>query len=261
MSVDEKLSQRSNGGGALYFVADHLSSTRALMDSAGNVVEQVSYDSFGDSAGSALTRYGYTGRERDADTGLYYYRARWYDPQQGRFISEDPIGLAGGINLYGYVANNPLRFTDPSGLCPNNLGAAPEDDHNKDCKSLERAIRSHAKQAQRHLNNYGDDFDFWIAPGPPFNHLTGQLRDYQNHVDEVRKLTEQYEKDCNDIGPPPPVPAFKDLPNNLKDMASGRRRGMTFRDLYNRLKDIIGSPPRDLKPVPLPLPIPVPVIP
>ena len=58
----------------------------------------------------------YTGREYDADTGLYYYRARWYDPEARRFISEDPIGLNGGINLYAYVNNNPLRYVDPSGL-------------------------------------------------------------------------------------------------------------------------------------------------
>lgn len=58
----------------------------------------------------------YTGREHDAETGLYYHRARYYDPQLGRFLSEDPIGLAGGINLYAYAGNNPVNFTDPDGL-------------------------------------------------------------------------------------------------------------------------------------------------
>src|SRR4030095_1176890 len=73
--------------------------------------------SFGNAnTGTNLTRYTYTGREFDSDTGLYYYRARWYDPQVGRFISEDPIGLAGGINQFAYVGNNPQNGTDPSGL-------------------------------------------------------------------------------------------------------------------------------------------------
>ena len=61
--------------------------------------------------------YGFTGREYDSETGLYYYRARYYDPTAGRFISEDPIGFAGGdVNLYRYVQNNPVMFIDPYGL-------------------------------------------------------------------------------------------------------------------------------------------------
>lgn len=54
-------------------------------------------------------------------TGFYYYRARYYDPKIGRFISEDPIGFRGGINFYAYVENNPVNDTDPTGLqacCP-----------------------------------------------------------------------------------------------------------------------------------------------
>jgi len=62
------------------------------------MVEGISYDSFGNSTASSLTRYTYTGREFDSDTDLYYNRARWYDPQVGRFISEDPIGLHGRLN-------------------------------------------------------------------------------------------------------------------------------------------------------------------
>lgn len=102
--------------GPLYFAQDQLGSTTALTNSNGGIVAQVTYDAFGNSSGTSLTRYDYTGRERDPETGLLYYRARWYDPQVGRFISEDPIGLAGGINQFGYVSNNPQNATDPSGL-------------------------------------------------------------------------------------------------------------------------------------------------
>jgi RHS repeat-associated protein len=116
LGVDEKLRQTSSST-TLYFVHDHLGSARALTDVSGNVVESIDYDSFGNGA-SNLTRYGYTGREWEANSNLYYYRARWYDPQVGRFISEDPIGLDGGINLYVYVENNSLNLVDPSGLLP-----------------------------------------------------------------------------------------------------------------------------------------------
>lgn len=114
--LDDKLWQRKSDGTTHFLVTDHQGSTRALTDGTGGVVSNVSYDAFGNSTGSTLTRYDYTGRERDADTGLLDYRARWYDPVQGRFISEDPIGLAGGINLYSYVLNDPLSGLDPLGL-------------------------------------------------------------------------------------------------------------------------------------------------
>jgi RHS repeat-associated protein len=68
----------------------------------------------------ALLRYGYTGREQDTETGLDYYRARYYDPFVGRFIGEDPIGFsAGDGNLTRYVFNSPVNGTDPTGLLVN----------------------------------------------------------------------------------------------------------------------------------------------
>ena len=82
------------------------------------MTESNSYDSFGRPTNSSFSsRYQFTGREYDSFTGLQYSRARFYDPQIGRFISEDPIGFAGGdVNLYGYVWNNPLNYVDPFGL-------------------------------------------------------------------------------------------------------------------------------------------------
>jgi RHS repeat-associated protein len=56
------------------------------------------------------------GREYDQETKLYYMRARYYDPQLGRFLSEDPAGIAAGLNLYTYAGNDPINQRDPSGL-------------------------------------------------------------------------------------------------------------------------------------------------
>ena len=115
--IDNHLRQTSSATGVSYFLSDHLGSTSELTDANGNLVEESSYDSFGNSGGSARTRYGYTGRERDPDTGMQYYRARFYDPQLGRFIAEDPIRFRGGdVDWYVYVKNRPLSFRDPSGL-------------------------------------------------------------------------------------------------------------------------------------------------
>ncbi len=115
--IDNKLRQTISGT-ASYFLVDHLGTTRSLADSGGTITSNLNYDSFGNvTSGSASTRYTYTGRELDSETGLMYYRARWYDPQLGRFVSEDPIGFEGGdVNLYAYVENEPLNFGDPRGL-------------------------------------------------------------------------------------------------------------------------------------------------
>ena len=113
--IDNKLKQTSSVTGTHYYLQDHLGSTTALTDSSGNLSAQLTYDTYGNSAPNSLTRYGYTGRELDADTGLIYYRARWYDTQLGRFISEDPIGFEGGMNLYAYVEDDPLSSIDPLG--------------------------------------------------------------------------------------------------------------------------------------------------
>jgi RHS repeat-associated protein len=118
LRVDGHVRQTSSATGVTYFLADHLSSTVSLTDSSGSLLEQNAYDSFGNGTGSGRTRYGYTGRERDPDTGMLHYRARFYDPQNGRFVSEDPIGFNAGVNFYAYVSNNPVAWTDALGLCP-----------------------------------------------------------------------------------------------------------------------------------------------
>ena len=113
--IDNKL-KLTSGSSPLYFLQDQIGSTTALTDSSGNIAEQQQYDSFGGGPGSALTRYDYAGRERDPDTGLIYCRVRWYDPAQGRFITQDPIGFGGGLNSYAYAGEDPIAHIDPLGL-------------------------------------------------------------------------------------------------------------------------------------------------
>jgi len=82
-------------------------------------VSRQRFDSFGlrTATGPLLQRYGFTGREHDADSGLIYFRARAYDPATGMFLQRDPIGFAAGdLNLYAYTWNDPYNWTDPSGL-------------------------------------------------------------------------------------------------------------------------------------------------
>jgi RHS repeat-associated protein len=102
-----------------YFHVDGLGSVTSLSNAAGSVANTYTYDSFGKltaSTGSLVNPFQYTARESDTETGLYYYRARYYDSNPGRFLSEDPIDFAGGINFYAYVQNDPLNLADPLGL-------------------------------------------------------------------------------------------------------------------------------------------------
>ncbi len=117
--IDE-VSLRTDAAGPRSFLSDALGSTLALTDPAGSVLARYTYEPFVRTAVSGATSanpYQYTGRENDG-TGLYFYRARYYSPTFQRFISEDPIGFDGGINLYAYVDNNPIGFADPLGLKP-----------------------------------------------------------------------------------------------------------------------------------------------
>jgi RHS repeat-associated protein len=116
LGIDNKIRQ-TVGGQAQYFLSDHLGSTNALTDATGNVIASTNYDSFGNATNASFpTRYQFTGREFDSLTGLQFSRARWYDGNLGRFISEDPIGLVGGINQFAYANNNASNLADPSGL-------------------------------------------------------------------------------------------------------------------------------------------------
>jgi RHS repeat-associated protein len=99
-------------------LGDRQGSVVDLVDEGGTVLNHFVYDSFGNRTQTSGVefRYGYTGRELDGETGLYYYRARYYAPTTGRFISEDPMGFgAGDTNLYRYVFNSPTNFVDPTG--------------------------------------------------------------------------------------------------------------------------------------------------
>ena len=111
--MDDHLLQRRRTPGTPivneYYLSDHQGSLRTLTDVNGNVVNGNTYDTFGNRSGTVATRFGYTGREHDPDTGLMYCRARWYDSASGRFVSEDSIEFDGEVESLTRPTG-PVRF-------------------------------------------------------------------------------------------------------------------------------------------------------
>jgi RHS repeat-associated protein len=114
---------RSTTSSTQYFHQDGLGSVIAVSDRTGATTGTQRFDAWGNKLASTGTipQYGYTGREPD-ETGLIYYRARYYDPSIGRFTQRDPLGQNAGINPYAYVNANPVNFNDPMGLKPADSG-------------------------------------------------------------------------------------------------------------------------------------------
>ena len=117
--------------------------------------------------------WGFQGRPVDHETGLVYMRARWLAPELGRFLSPDPIGLAGGTNLYAFVDSSPLKYTDPFGLAPK--------------------LQSQADQIRR---QWVGGFE-WVPHDTP-----GPLELHQRRTGPVRGLGPDgaLERACTDVG-------------------------------------------------------------
>jgi RHS repeat-associated protein len=132
-------------GGAYYYSSDYPGSVYALTNPSGAVVARYDYGEFGaitvafDSVTQPLK---YMARELDETTGMVYMRARWYHPTLGRFVSEDPIGLAGGFNLFVFASNSPTNLSDPYGLDPT-------------CVYYEKGTRPTAQQVQEVADSHG----------------------------------------------------------------------------------------------------------
>jgi RHS repeat-associated protein len=120
MGIDEILASENSNNTVTWSLADAQGSIKDVIDNNGEVLKHINYDVFGnitsDSNPNLEFRFSYTGRELDTETGNYYYRSRYYDGFNGRFISEDTIGFEGNdTNLYRYVGNSPTNYTDPTG--------------------------------------------------------------------------------------------------------------------------------------------------
>lgn len=119
---DEVVAKKNPDGAINYYHNDHLGSNSVLTDQSGAVVEKTTYKPYGEvKSGGTKSKFGYTGQEKDSETGLNYYDARYYDPHLQRFVQPDTmlpdVYDPQQLNRYSYARNNPLKYTDPTGHC------------------------------------------------------------------------------------------------------------------------------------------------
>ena len=120
---DQRVSSKKSDGSFFFYHTDYISSSNVITDASGNQTALYEYDPYGTTVthtGATEVKHRFTGQEADDSTGLYYYGARYMDPQLGRFITADPTvqhpNDPQDLNRYAYARNNPIRFTDPTGL-------------------------------------------------------------------------------------------------------------------------------------------------
>jgi RHS repeat-associated protein len=165
----------ADGGGTQYLTTDHLGSTRLVTDAAGSPVKRYDYLPFGEEIPSGIgfrtTGLGYgsdsfplkfTGKERDAETGLDYFKARYFSSAQGRFTSPDPLHILKQKirdpqqwNMYSYARNNPLRFFDPTGMYVANC--------NSDVQNCQKEIDQFEKARQQALKSKNEKISGAVA--------------------------------------------------------------------------------------------------
>jgi RHS repeat-associated protein len=117
--IPESLAGQTTVDKLYFFINDHLGTPKVVTDETGAVVWKADYQPFGDvdvMVNTIENNLRFAGQYYDEETGLHYNYHRYYDPKTGRYLTPDPIGLAGGINLFAYVKNNPITYIDPEGL-------------------------------------------------------------------------------------------------------------------------------------------------
>jgi RHS repeat-associated protein len=154
-------------GTSYFFTNDHLGSTREMTNSAGSIVWQQSFDPYGVAStvvSATPADFGFAGYYLHSRSGLNLSATRAYSPVLGRFINRDPIGESGGVNLYEYVGNNPMSWTDPLGL---QYWPDPQSTDTSGMTSTDHAV---------HWTGSLDDGDtFPLPPVPLGGPLTGMV--------------------------------------------------------------------------------------
>ena len=209
----DELLARVTPAGTTYYHHDGLGSVTHLTDSAGAPVESYTYDIYGhptikDATGTVLTasavgnRFLFTGREWLAELGLQDNRNRYYQPEIGRWLSRDPIGEEGGVNLYGYVENDPANWVDSLGLEVEGTYSLSKGKGN--LKDLDGKGSASLSKCSSGTNKASDASTAFTGPVPPGNYRIfkspRQIMGQDSYIldpDDKKPYNDQYDGQYN----------------------------------------------------------------
>jgi len=210
--------------GEFYYHHDGLGSVRSLSDSKESIKTIYRYDTFGQlrkEMGHVDNDFLFTGEQMDDETGLIYLRARYYDPDIGRFINKDPImdigSMTQSINRYVYTMNNPANFVDPSGYC----GVTPTNDPRGDMFNIGFWIakpvgtKTILEAAARSGGKWHVSLDPYVVKNP--------------YVKDLNKFKNTYDKASTALG------VITVYDQSFKEL---ERQGITLREIPNIIRDI-----------------------
>jgi RHS repeat-associated protein len=215
---DQLLSIIKPGELAYYFHNDHLGTPQVLTNDSQAIAWKAVYTPFGEAVPSIQTvenPFRFPGQYYDQETGLHYNYFRYYDPTTGRYVTPDPIGLAGGINLFVYVRGSPLRWVDPFGLQLSKKLGPPKipvpgggPDNGWKWNPDKRNSREGTWGPQKPIPGQSQPSASWEEEGEGHWDVDDGLRNRQRYDKDWQPITEQEahkpKTDCPVETPPPP---------------------------------------------------------
>ena len=180
---DQLLAMIRPGEVAYYYHNDHLGTPQVLTDDTQAIAWKAVYTPFGKAVPSIQTvdnPFRFPGQYYDTETGLHYNYFRYYNPQTGRYITPDPIGLEGGINLFAYVAGNPVNSIDPLGLWFDGMNVANNPANKVDRNGLQSSSQCENGKKKSCWDRYWEEFERNRVPGAsllglPTSFISGSL--------------------------------------------------------------------------------------
>ena len=239
LAIDQILADEGANDTVLWTLTDNLSSVRDLVDSTGVVRNHIVYSSFGQPLSESNPNidclFAFAGRELDLESGLYFNRARYYDPQTGRFLSIDPvpsrIGDPSSANEYQYGRNMPTKYTDPLGLAPSVPTIQPPAEVIAGVSPMAglRNLREMFSNLMVALDNSQYAIRQGQQPLYDVRALVRGLNDYWNAIKQQVQVIKNLPPELRNLRPlppaPPPVDPIRKCPTQRMPRPSGQPHG------------------------------------